>query len=1300
MIALLTKVIGEMWARVFALLLIAQLSLTAHSQSAYQFKSADPFLESWRWKHFSELDNEEVFSVTEDENGNFWFGCANHILEYNGYEFKKTTIPKDVSVGFVRFMKTNEMGLFIGSYLGVCKYHNGKWTSIFRNDTEKKKLTKIQHFGTSQIEAISDSLICVVMNIGICVITPGNVHFYSTPNYINLLDTLYPEIKFHQLSKDLPNGRPNRFSNLLKQGGKYYFTYSSDGNKLLKVSFSNSDNPMKVDSIIETELPFNVFRENYTYTDLEDKVWLSNSAVKTPVVELCASQNFTRHLPGNNFDGNNSTYEVTGINGQVIFGATGCFYVYNKQTEQFTQYSKPEVPLLASSEVHLFQDSHNQIWFINSRSKVFRFDYSQESWTTYPNLNFQFEEKDTKQKWFISKDNKLVLNNGSQWKYYNTQHGLMEKPLKIIRTSRGHYWCIGNHKGKAATAYLNNGKWVMQRHKEYNSFSNRGLFEDSRGNIWIGSLTENKFSGKGVLKLFYTNFDNLKWEKFIAPSYTYDNFVEYNDSVYGSMSTGAYIVNKEKKKRGDFAFGTDVLSLEVDKDGMLWCGTMAKGAIKIGGKKQINYSLNSGLISKLVFDIHATEKGIWLATETDISFFDGNDWTNNCFPSEFVLEPEGGQLSSTSDGRLWFSLATKEWVRENINDKNNKADLGRMISASYMGDTLPPQTMLDFKVDTIEQDGNAFITWKGIDKWGKTPTSQLMFSYKIDEEDWSPYSTEKTATFLSLASGKHEFMVRAKDLDFNVDPSPAEFTFYVMPPIWKRPWFILLLSTFTAVIIYLWLNIVKRNKRLAENNNALKEQKEEILAQNEEIHQQAEELEAQKDALAQSHESISQSFKRFEMLSEFGQKITATLDIDSIYNMIFSYATDVIDIDAFGIGLHDNKENLIYFPKFYHNRDVETDVIKHLDDEKSLTAYCYNKQELVFISDFEEEAKDFGLTVTGAQNKALSRIHIPLTVEKKKLGLLVINSDKRNAYDKEDLTNLQTLASYISIALDNAQAYDTIHLINKNTEKSINYASTIQNAFLTQPNFINKYINAFVLFKPKDIVSGDFYWFTALEKDVNKPTDVFIAAMDCTGHGVPGALMSMIGNNLLNLIINVNKVHEPALILEQLNSGVKQALKQETTGNNDGMDAAFVRIREQQDDTYRVNFGGAKNPLIVIHEDGSVDRIKGSRASIGGAKLRKEKVFEQQELSLKSGDQLYLFSDGYADQNGANREKFGRENMLNLLKENANRSLTEQQQLLEEALQKHKKNTEQRDDITVIGVKLNTKFSGKHTTSI
>jgi len=253
---------------------------------------------------------------------------------------------------------------------------------------------------------------------------------------------------------------------------------------------------------------------------------------------------------------------------------------------------------------------------------------------------------------------------------------------------------------------------------------------------------------------------------------------------------------------------------------------------------------------------------------------------------------------------------------------------------------------------------------------------------------------------------------------------------------------------------------------------------------------------------------------------------------------------------------------------------------------------------------------------------------------------------------------------------------------NKEITDSINYARQIQQAILPSSELIARALkNFFILYKPKAIVSGDFYFF-AQSKECS-----ILAAVDCTGHGVPGAFMSMIGHNLLTQIINEKGLSEPSEILNQLHRGVRNALQQDTekSENRDGMDLALIAIRN---DFSRIDFAGANRPLYLIR-DSELTEIKGDKYPIGGLQYEQERKFTSHSVTLKPGDSVYIFSDGYADQFGGDKgKKFMVKNLQRALKDVFALNLPEQKQRLDATIEQWRGDHEQIDDILVIGVRV------------
>ena len=271
-----------------------------------------------------------------------------------------------------------------------------------------------------------------------------------------------------------------------------------------------------------------------------------------------------------------------------------------------------------------------------------------------------------------------------------------------------------------------------------------------------------------------------------------------------------------------------------------------------------------------------------------------------------------------------------------------------------------------------------------------------------------------------------------------------------------------------------------------------------------------------------------------------------------------------------------------------------------------------------------------------------------------------------------------------NIALESQQVQilqqkESIEEKNNNITASINYAQRIQQAILPPIKDIQAALpDSFILFRPRDIVSGDFYWFKEVDDKI------FISAVDCTGHGVPGAFMSMIGNELLHKIVNDFAITEVDKILEKLNESVRKALQQDETHNRDGMDMTLVSIDKQ---VPVIAFAGAKNPIYYIQE-GNMHQIKGDKAPIGGMRLKRQDTYTKHLIDVSQPTTFYLFSDGFQDQfGGPNNKRFMTKQFRELLLSIYTQPMDTQKQLLEKALEDWMLDEEQLDDILVIGVK-------------
>ncbi|MFW5644834.1 MAG: two-component regulator propeller domain-containing protein [Bacteroidota bacterium] len=266
-----------------------------------------------------------------------------------------------------------------------------------------------------------------------------------------------------------------------------------------------------------------------------------------------------------------------------------------------------------------------------------------------------------------------------------------------------------------------------------------------------------------------------------------------------------------------------------------------------------------------------------------------------------------------------------------------------------------------------------------------------------------------------------------------------------------------------------------------------------------------------------------------------------------------------------------------------------------------------------------------------------------------------------------------------------AKQKDLLSKRNKNIEDSLKYAHRIQSAMLNTPKIFKKYLpESFILHKPKDIVSGDFYWIS------QQGEKVYVAAVDCTGHGVPGAFMSVIGFELFRKIVNAQNLKDPGEVLDALNDNFQEIFGIENDISlRDGMDLAFCEIEKKK---MRLKYAGAFNPLYLIR-DNKLMEVKGDRMSIGADNDPRilnavEKKFTSHTIDLQESDMIYLFSDGYADQfGGPEGKKFKYRRFRHLLLTVHQLPMEKQKEFLNESIEDWRGEIDQIDDILVIGIK-------------
>ncbi len=475
--------------------------------------------------------------------------------------------------------------------------------------------------------------------------------------------------------------------------------------------------------------------------------------------------------------------------------------------------------------------------------------------------------------------------------------------------------------------------------------------------------------------------------------------------------------------------------------------------------------------------------------------------------------------------------------------------------------------------------------------------------------------------------------------------------------------------------------------RLKELRREKAEAQQEAFKAQQELTEQLENKVAERTIeIEQKAKELEKSYKSVEILSSIGQDITSTLNVEDIFKILYKHVHELMDASFFGIDVHLPEQNMVEY-RYNIERDVRLPIERvSMENPNNFSVWCIKNKENILINDITIEYQRYiqKYEVISGES-SYSAIFVPLIFGGHVLGVVTAQSFEKNAYTAQHLEIMETLASFTSIALANAQSYEEVSTVNTNLMHSIKYAQRIQEAIFSDAKLVvQSFREAFILYKPRDIVSGDFYWYG----EVNGSK--VIAAVDCTGHGVPGAFMTMMGNDLLNQIVIENDIVDPSLILKKLDEKVRSTLhtgEYENNNRNDGMDVSLCVIHAASKE---LHFAGAKSPLYYIpHGTNDVIVHKGSKFPVGGSHFREEKNYPTTVIRYADNDIFYIFTDGYQDQfGGPNNFKYTGKRVRALLQRIHYLPMERQNEIVEQEHMAWRDKYKQTDDVLFVGIRL------------
>ncbi len=1009
----------------------------------------------------------------------------------------------------------------------------------------------------------------------------------------------------------------------------------------------------------------------------------------------------------------NALYETK--SGELVIGTNGGgFDVYNLSTGKFTHHigiSGNKNSLSNNNVKSILEDKEGLLW-IGTDDGLNSYNQKTKKFTRYLNDSKKSNSISNNNAWCLleASDGKLWVGTyggglnsfdkkTGEFKSYNQLNDkgeLLYESIALIRTiyedKDGMFW-IGTFGEGIQIFDPNSGQFIKNiRNKEtdVNSLSNDQIMsinEDANGFLWIATY------GNGI------NLYNKKTGRFRRISYDEKNPAGiasnqikciYHDKV-GSVWIGtegggvnAYFRASSKfkfyKKTSDFENSlksSEVLSLLEDSDGLLWVGTRRGGLTSIDrdADKFQHYHELSTASNNSILSLYQDKEGlIWVGTwggglnsydkktkkitsypefkpvnaATIVSIFqadDGKIWVGTYGAGVFVYDKKIKKFSSHYTSENGLSI-------DNIYNIYQDSKKNMWIATDGGG------------VIRYNEESNVFRIYTRDEKANSISSNAVNCAYE-DPQGNMWFGTSNGLNKLDAKTGKFEAY-------FEKDGLPNDFIYCILPDNKGNLW----MSTNKGVSKY---NALIKN----ENGAAFR---------NYDVNDGLQGLEFNQGAYHQSKtgEIFLGGVNGFNTFHP--DKIEDNANIPQVHLISYKRFGTEIFLDTL---IYDKRYlELTYKQNFFSFDFVALDyqmpgknkysyMLEGVDEDWSPPSTQR------YASYTELSGGDYVLKVRGANNDGTwnnegvilhIRINPPFWRTKWFYALCIfIVIGGFWGFVKYRTSSIKRENKILEEKVE--ERTQELAQKNKDITSSIQYAKRIQLAILPPLEQIFKYFpESFILYKPKDIVSGDFYWFGV--KDGKK----IIAAVDCTGHGVPGAFMSMIGHNLLNQIISENGITQPDEILNALHRGVQAALKQGTNvvDTSDGMDVAICCIDTKNNE---LQYAGAYRPLFIVNNQ-KFDKIEADKNPIGGSQLDADRKFTAHNIKINKGDTIYMASDGYADQFGGEKgKKFMVKRFNELMLEMQSQSMEEQCKTLDQTFETWRGGYQQIDDILVIGIR-------------
>ena len=797
----------------FTLLLYVILPLAISQGMAkepYRPLISNPVLELWQWTEFHELDTITINCMSRGDNDGFWLGSGTQAIFYDGYQLK--FFPVDSS-SLHSMAHERSQNLLVATSKGLYRYIDNQFQKILATS-----FSNLQSFATDK-----NGYVWIGSRHGLLKITPWHIRCFN-PHGIFELDhegnITNKVASFSDLGKLVKNIREVSFP--------IYRIYADDDDTFWAACKYNGF------EIAEIRNLQNVFtKSDWSYHHVDqiqaeaisgicrkgDELLVTSGNPGIGMQLLNLKTNATKTVNFSNIGGDDlHTAIVKTSDGKLWIGGHSKIYILDDKGWKVYQYPDVKLPL---SYIYIFSDQNDRIYL--SGTGMFRkLENKKGSYLTYQGLNFQCNTPDGRH-WFTTNTGMVVEADSSLTSFsgYNVRDGLMNMTMRVYYSKKGQLWAAGSHQGRAAVATFDGKRWNMERFPKLQfGISYDGINELGDTSIVFslnGVLSSYDTSQGGFIEYHYTRG---QWRTYHPPlvPLRIPCIEQTSDGKLWFSGGTVSVFNSTETIRMDSIFGgarwTD--DIVVSPNNKIWIAQGGYGLFHFDGTSWQRFSTQDGLASNMTTSLYyENDQSVLIATDNGISCFDGRQMVDQIMHPGIGIPREKGSIRVSSDKNIWINLGSREWY---LYDLKNTRRIPEEISKTirYKRDRHGPRTYITFAEKEIPPEGNVLIRFTGKDFMHKTPPDKLQFSYRLNEGEWSLFSSDRSALLLDLKNGEYLFEVRARDMDLNIDENPGTVTFIVEPPVHKKAWFILTIFSFLSIISFLLIRLYMRNIKIHE----------------------------------------------------------------------------------------------------------------------------------------------------------------------------------------------------------------------------------------------------------------------------------------------------------------------------------------------------------------------------------------------------------------------------------------------------------------------------------------------------